>query len=83
LRVLRYVGTPDALPPEAAERLRRLVVAAHLAGAPRQRTPPLEAQPEHRRRNLVPCLFVLVVMLGLIALAIIGALRVWDWWVNL
>ncbi len=85
LRVLRYPGAPESLPPVPAERLRRLVVAAHLTGPP-PRPVPLPSGAvlrEQRRGNLVPCLFVFISLTVMMALVIIGIVRVWDWWQSL
>jgi hypothetical protein len=81
LRVLRFVGSPDSLGPQAGERLRRLVVSAHLTGPPRTpgAVPPF-GEVDQRHGTLVPCLFVVVTMLVATALAVIGAVRLWDWW---
>jgi hypothetical protein len=84
LRVLRYPGAAEGLPAEAAERLRRLVVAARVAGPPRANTilpvPADELNGQHG--TLLPCLVVVVSFLLLTALAVIGALRVWHWWLD-
>lgn len=81
LRALRYPGTPESLPPAPADRLRRLVVAAHLAGPPaRSPLPTAAPSPEKRHDSLVPCLFVLITFTVLAALAVIGVARVWQWW---
>ncbi len=81
VRALRYLPGPETLAPEPAARLRRLVIAAHLAGPPRVLVAP--PPPEHRHGNLVPCLYVVVTLTVAAVLAVIGAVRVWDWWVNL
>ena len=80
LRVLRFPGSPDSLGPQAAERLRRLVVSAHLTGPPRTPGAIPFTEAEQRHGTLVPCLFVAVTMLVTTALAVIGAVRLWDWW---
>jgi Tetratricopeptide repeat len=85
LRVLRFVGTPEVLPREAADRLRRLVVAAQIAGPPRPRPailPGADEEQDRRHGSLVPCLVVVLSFALLSALAVIGAVRVWRWWVN-
>jgi Tetratricopeptide repeat len=83
LRSLRYPGDPHTLAPEPAARLRRLVIAAHLAGPPRLLPAEPARPPERRHGTLFPCLYVIVILTAAAALAVIGAVRVWDWWVNL
>jgi hypothetical protein len=84
LRVLRYPGSAAGLPAEAAERLRRLVVAARVAGPPRSNAvlPLPTDELNEQRGTLLPCLVVVLSLLLLTTLAVIGALRVWHWWLD-
>ncbi len=84
LRVLRFAGPAEVLAPEATQRLRRLVTEAQVVGPPRQRPilPIPSDASEIRHGNLVPCLVVVVSFALLCTLAVVGALRVWHWWIN-
>lgn len=81
LRMLRWAGDASVLPTDAARaRLTSLMDAARRAGPPSAYQGPLS--PRRRRfvrGTAVPCLFVLVTMVGLGSLAAIGFLRVLDW----
>jgi DNA-binding SARP family transcriptional activator len=82
LRALRYPADPQTLAPEPAARLRRLVIAAHLAGPPRLPAAP-PRPPEKRHGTLFPCLYVVVILTAATVLAVIGAVRVWTWFIDL
>jgi hypothetical protein len=83
LRMLRWSGDVAALPTdEIRTRLRALAEAARRAGPPSTYAGPLSPALRHRRLfrgTTVPCLFVLVVLVGLGSLATIGFLRALEW----
>ncbi len=80
--MLRWAGDESVLPDEAVRaRLRALVAAAERSGPPTARQGPF---PGAKRRRLtdgtaVPCLFVLIALLGLGSLAAIGVIRALNW----
>lgn len=83
LRMLRWSGDASALPTDAARaRFTTLATAARRSGPPDSYRGPLSS--EQRRRRLirgsgVPCLFVVLAMIGLGSLAAIGFLRALNW----
>jgi hypothetical protein len=81
LRLLRFTGDLADLPPAARHRLRLLAAQAREAGPPPVwQRPAVEPQP--RRGNTVPCLFVAVTMVVVGVLVAIGVYRVMLWIVN-
>jgi hypothetical protein len=75
LRLLRFEGKPKILPPTAQDRLRVLTVQAERLGPPAIWTGPDRPEPPRRRRNALPCLFVVVALTAFAVLAAIGAYR--------
>lgn len=81
LRLLRWERDEAELPdPGARARLRELAAAAAQAGPPSTYDGPLTT-PRARRRSgsTIPCLFVLIALGGLGALAAIGLIRILTW----
>jgi hypothetical protein len=81
-RMLRWSGDDSVLPDEARARLSELVASARRSGPPTAYLGPLA--PARRRRRFVrgsavPCLFVLIALMGLGSLAAIGFLRALGW----
>jgi hypothetical protein len=83
LRMLRWPGDESTLPTEdARERLRALITAAERTGPPTAHQGPWSrrsSRPRFGHGSAVPCLFVLVVLVGLGSLAAIGFLRALNW----
>lgn len=83
LRILGWDGDEAALPTESArQRLRSLVAAARQAGPPSTYQGPLSPALSRNRwvkGSVVPCLFVLVALLGIGSLAAIGVIRALNW----
>jgi hypothetical protein len=82
LRMLRGSGEESALPAGAQARLRELVAAARRSGPPSVHHGPWSPAGRGRRfirGSAVPCLFVLIALMGLGSLATIGFLRALDW----
>lgn len=82
LRMLRWSGDASALPTDAArERLRALTDAARRSGPPSTYRGPLSPDRQSRRwvRGTLPCLFVLVTLVGIGSLAAIGMIRAINW----
>jgi hypothetical protein len=82
LRMLRWSGDETILPADVQGRLRQLVTAAKRSGPPSAYRGPLS--PARRRRRFVrgsavPCLFVLVALVGIGSLAAIGLIRALNW----
>jgi hypothetical protein len=82
LRMLRWSGDESTLPVQARARLRELVAAARHSGPPSAYQGPLS--PAGRRRRFVrgsavPCLFVVIALMGIGSLAAIGFLRALNW----
>lgn len=77
LRLLAWAGNPEKLPDSARERLLALVEEAEAAG------PPPRWQEVHRdqssRSTLIPCLFVLLTVGAILALAAVGIVRIGRW----
>jgi len=88
LRMLHYTGEPRQLPAAAQDRLRVLTLQAERVGPPPGwNQPPPQQQREQatpkRRGNRVPCLFVVISLTILAALAAIGIYRVIVWLIAL
>jgi hypothetical protein len=77
LRLLAWAGDPRTLPATTRERLLALVQEAEAAG------PPPRWQEIHReqssRSSLIPCLFVLLTVGAVLALAAVGVVRISRW----
>ena len=86
LRMLHYTADPRHLPAAAQDRLRVLTLQAERVGPPpgwnRPPPPAPEATPK-RRGNKIPCLFVVISLTILAALAAIGIYRVVTWLIAL
>jgi hypothetical protein len=82
LRLLRYTADPADLPPAAQDRLRVLVLQAERTGPPAIWTGPERPEPQRRRRNTFPCLFVVIALAAFAALAAIGVYRAVVWIIN-
>lgn len=77
LRLLRWNGDPAKLPSEATrQRLLELVASAEAEGPPDRYTAPAGTK---RGGSVLPCLFVLFVLLAFAALAGLGVYRVLRW----
>jgi hypothetical protein len=75
LRLLRFDAKPKVLPPAARDRLRVLAIQAERTGPPAIWTGPDRPEPPQRRRNALPCLFVVVALTAFAVLAAIGVYR--------
>jgi hypothetical protein len=83
LRMLRWEGEESELPDQVArERLRTLAKAAEQAGPPPGYRGPRSRRLRPTRGSAIPCLFVLIALGGLGALAAIGLIRILTWIVN-
>lgn len=82
LRMLRWSGDESALPAEVKHRLRELVTTARRSGPPTAYRGPLSASRRRRRfvrGSAVPCLFVVIALVGIGSLAAIGLIRALNW----
>jgi hypothetical protein len=83
LRLLHLPANPGRLPPVARDRLRVLMIQSERVGPPPQWDEPDQPEPPRRRRNTLPCLFVVFALSAFTALATIGIYRVVMWIVHL
>jgi hypothetical protein len=84
LRLLRYPDPPESLAnPRARERLEGLVDAAERYGPPPRYRGPTGSRMPPRYTRTIPCLFVVMVIVVTGVLALIGLLRLVDWFVHL
>jgi hypothetical protein len=78
LRLLAWAGDPQTLPSSARERLTALIAEAEQAGPP-PRFRQLHREQTGGRSSLLPCLFVLLTIGAVLALAAIGVVRISRW----
>lgn len=78
LRLLAWAGDPDLLPAAARERLLALIEEADAAGPP-PRWREIHQDQTGGRSSLIPCLFVLLTVGAILALAAVGVVRVSRW----
>jgi hypothetical protein len=83
LRLLHFTADPRKLPPPAQDRLRVLTIQAERVGPPRDWTGEDRPEPPPKRRNTVPCLFVVIALTLFGALVAIGIYRVVTWLIQL
>ena len=83
LRALHYSGDPRRLPPAARDRLRVLTVQADRIGPPGGWNEPARPVGPARRGNAVPCLFVVIALLVLAALATMAIYQFVIWFMRL
>jgi len=75
LRLLRFTANPRMLPPAARDRLRVLTIQAERTGPPPIWTGPDRPEVARRRRNALPCLFVVVALTAFAILVALGVYR--------
>ena len=78
LRLLAWAGNPDVLSAAARDRLLALIEEADTAGPP-PRWREIHQDQAGGRSSLIPCLFVLLTVGALLALAAVGVIRVSRW----
>jgi uncharacterized protein DUF6584 len=83
LRLLHFTADPAQLPPAAQDRLRVLTIQAERVGAPPDWVEEDRPDALPKRRNTVPCLFVVIALTVLGALAAVGIYRVVTWLIQL
>ena len=84
LRLLRYPDPPESLAsPRARERLAGLIDAAERYGPPSRYKGPTGSRTSPRYTRTIPCVFVALVIVLTGVLALIGVLRLVDWFVHL
>ena len=83
LRLLHFTADPRKLPPPARDRLRVLTIQAERVGPPPGWANEDQPEPLPKRRNTVPCLFVVIALTVFGALVAVGIYRVVMWLIQL